>query len=327
MVKNREPKLRVSHSRLKTWKTNHYDHYMKYVEKLVPKAKSSPLIRGSIIHECLEAYYNGKSWKKVLDRFEKDFYQDTFEEERVMLGDIPKMARELLENYFYYYEEEDEEVEYIHNEFHFDLPLTKDINLEGYIDAVVRDKNGDIWVKDYKTYSRMKDRDFFVFNPQSAIYLWAMKELGMEAKGIIWDVIKAKEPNKPKITAKTGKVSLSKLDSTPYTVRKGIEELGFNPEDYEEFISNHRFEDYFSRYKIRMNQSTVDFFMEDVRSTAQQILERGDKDKDMNLDTTFGSSYKEIWQAEAMGMDSSYIIKKRFEKRKERNNGQEKSSK
>lgn len=305
----------VSNSRLNTWKTNHYDHYQKYVNKLQRKQKSSPLIRGSIIHECLEAYYSGKSWIKVLDKFEKDFYENTFSEEREELGDIPGLARELLENYFVYYEEEDEETEYLHNELHFQLPLVEGIEIQGYIDAIIKDKNGKIWVVDYKTYSRMKDRGFFLYNTQSAIYIWAMQEMGYEVEGVIWDVLKAKMPGKPKFT-KTGKLSKAKMDSTPYTVEKGLIEIGEDPEEHREYIDSFEFESFFQRNKIRLNQSSVEFMMEDVIATAQQIKEYGETWKDFNLQTMFPSSYRELWEAEMLGADTDFIIDDLFEERK-----------
>lgn len=309
--------ITVSNSRLKTWKNNHYDHYMKYVKRLVPKAKSGPLVRGNMIHECLEAYYNGKSWTKTLDRLEAEYHKNTFAEERAEMGDIPKMARELLEAYFLFYEEEDADTEYLENELHFKLPLTEEIEIEGYIDAVIKDPEGKIWVKDYKTYKSMKDYSFFHLNTQSAIYIWAMEQLGYEVQGVIWDVIKAKEPSKPQIL-KSGKLSSRRLDSTPYTVEKGILELGLNPEDYQDFIDSHRYEDFFVRHAVRLNRTSVDFLMADVEETALQILERGDTTRDMNLGGPFRSPYMEIWEAEALGLDTEFIIKRNFETRERR---------
>lgn len=308
--------MKVSNSRIGSWRKCHYAHYLKYVMKLVRKVKAEPFQRGSIVHECIEAYHNGKSWKKPLDKFEKEFYKSTFAEERVEMGDIPKMVRELLENYFYFYE--DEEFEFVTNELHFELPLTKDITIEGYIDAVVKDGRNKLWTKEYKTYSRMPDREFLVFNNQAAIYIWAMHELGYEPEGMMWDILKAKEPTKPVITKKTKQLSLAKLDSTPYTVEKGIRELGLDPKKYRDFIDSHNYDGYFLRHQIRLNKNVVNSIMEDTISTAVEIMEKGDTLKDRNLSRDCSwCSYKGICQAELMGLDTDYIIEHEYELKEE----------
>lgn len=306
--------LVLSNSRIKVWKNNHFDHYWKYVEKLQRKQKSSPLVRGSIIHECLEAYYEGRSWKKVLDKWEEEYYATTFAEEREELGDIPGLSREILENYMEYYDEVDSDLEVIATELHFQLPLTEGVELQGYIDAIMKDGQGRLWLWDHKTYKRMKDYSFFLYNPQSAIYLWAAQELGYEVEGFVWNVIRAAMPSKPSLTQK-GELSKAKISTTPYTYTKGLIELGLDPEDYTEQIEQFTYEDFFQRQIIRLNQNTIDFIMEDIRETGKQILEYGEVWKDYNPDTAFPSSYREIWETQMQGGDVEYIIEQQFERR------------
>lgn len=61
--------------------------------------------------------------------------------------------------------------------------------LAGKIDKIVK-INGDVWIPDHKTTSRMPDRDFLKLSPQGDTYILALKEKGIEAKGIIWDYIR-----------------------------------------------------------------------------------------------------------------------------------------
>jgi len=278
------------------------------------------------MHECIEALNNGKSWKKVVKQFEKDFIKNTFEEERVEMGDLPAMVNDLMENYEYHYKNDN--LKYLKNEEHFLLPLTQDIEIEGYIDSVVEWGRG-TWAKETKTYGRMPDREFLMFNPQSGIYIWAMSELGYKnPRGTIWDIIKAKQPAKPKLTAKTGKLSVAKCDSTPYTVTKGIVELGLNPKDYTEFIQKHSFEDFFVRKEVLLNKNVVNAIMKDVVDTAKEIYSRGEYTKDRNLSKDCSwCSYKSICQAELMDLDVDYIIEKEYKKREKNDVKKEKSKK
>ena len=317
--------MKISNSRVKLFRNCHYAHYLKYVMNLVKRQKAGALVRGSAIHECLEAYNSGKSWRKPFRRFEKDFYESTFEEERVELGDLPGMVEELMENYVYYYEEVNpDNFEYLQNEFHFELPLTKGITLEGYIDSIVKDEAGRIFTVEHKTYKKDPGRDFIIFNPQSAIYNWAIQELGMNPAGTIWDIIKAKKPSCPTVL-KSGKLSKAKLDSTPYSVEKGIRALGFDPKNYRDFIAKHSFENYFTRETIRYNQQATKSIMEDLLNTAKLIHSKGDtlKDKNLGKDCSW-CQYKEICQAEILGLDTDFIIKKEYEEGKRGRDGNEK---
>lgn len=316
--------MKLSYSRIRVWKNNHYDHYQKYVNKLVPKKKGQALIRGSIIHECLEAYYDGKSWKKVWKKFADEYYSNAFEEEKGSKNDIAYMSKELLEAYFHFYEEEDEGTEYIENELHFELPLVDDITLEGYIDAVIEDEDGKYWVKDYKTFRTKPDYNSLRFNYQMAIYIWAAEQiLDIKIEGMIWDVVTAKTPQKPRVL-KNGEISTAKIDSNPYTLRKGLIELGRNPKDYSDYLASVSYEDYFHRYKIRNNKKVVEALMDDIKRTALEIKESGEVLKDMNLETKFKSDYLDLWQAEITGGDVDYIIKNHYERKDEVKNGKTK---
>jgi len=61
--------------------------------------------------------------------------------------------------------------------------------LAGKIDKIVK-INGDVWIPDHKTISRMPDRNFLKLSPQGDTYILALKEKSIDAKGIIWDYIR-----------------------------------------------------------------------------------------------------------------------------------------
>lgn len=74
-------------------------------------------------------------------------------------------------------------------------PITNSIStaaeLAGKIDKIVTIKaSGDKWIPDHKTTSRMPDRNFLKLSPQGDTYLIALKEKGIDAKGLIWDYIR-----------------------------------------------------------------------------------------------------------------------------------------
>lgn len=286
-------------------------YYYKYGLKLRPKKKGIALRRGSIIHECIEAYDSGRSWRKPYRNFAKQFYEETFKEEIVEMGDIPRMVEELMENYQALYENDG--LIYLGNELHFELPLMPGVVIEGYLDALVEDEKGAIWPKETKTYKRNPDYDFLLLNTQSALYTWAVTEMGYSPKGTLWDIIRAKEPGRPQFL-KDGKVSKRGIDSTPYTVKKALREMGQNPEDYEDLLAKVSYEDYFRRYPVRVNPTVVKGIMDDFKSTAREIMKSGDKLRDRNLGKGCAwCDYKPLCQADLMGLDTEFIQKKQFE--------------
>ena len=286
-------------------------YYYKYGLKLRPKKKGIALRRGSIIHECIEAYDSGRSWRKPYKAFAKQFYEETFKEEIVEMGDIPRMVEELMENYQALYENDG--LIYLGNELHFELPLMPGVVIEGYLDALVEDEKGAIWPKETKTYKRNPDYDFLLLNTQSALYTWAVTEMGYSPKGTLWDIIRAKEPGRPQFL-KDGKVSKRGIDSTPYTVKKALREMGQNPEDYEDLLAKVSYEDYCRRYPVRVNPTVVKGIMDDFKSTAREIMKSGDKLRDRNLGKGCAwCDYKPLCQADLMGLDTEFIQKKQFE--------------
>ena len=303
--------LKLSNSKVTTWRKCHMAYYYKYGLKLRPKKKGIALRRGSIIHECIEAYDSGRSWRKPYRNFAKQFYEETFKEEIVEMGDIPRMVEELMENYQALYENDG--LIYLGNELHFELPLMPGVVIEGYLDALVEDEKGAIWPKETKTYKRNPDYDFLLLNTQSALYTWAVTEMGYSPKGTLWDIIRAKEPGRPQFL-KDGKVSKRGIDSTPYTVKKALREMGQNPEDYEDLLAKVSYEDYFRRYPVRVNPTVVKGIMDDFKSTAREIMKFGGKLRDRNLGKGCAwCDYKPLCQADLMGLDTEFIQKKQFE--------------
>lgn len=303
--------LKISNSKVSTWRKCHMAYHYKYHEHLRPKKKGIALRRGSIIHECIEAYDSGRSWRKPFNSFAKQFYEETFKEEIAEIGDIPRMVEELMENYQALYDEDG--LTYLGNEVHFELPLMPGVVIEGYLDALVEDEAGCVWPKETKTYKRNPDYDFLLLNTQSALYTWAVMEMGYKPKGTLWDIVRAKEPSRPVFTKK-GEISKKGVDSTPYTVRKALREMGKDPKDYQDLIDKVSFDDFFRRYPVRVNHTVVKGIMEDFKSTAREIQKQGHKLCDRNLGKGCSwCDYKPLCQAELMGLDTEYIRKKQFE--------------
>lgn len=320
--------MKVSNSRLNQFRNCHRAHYYKYVMDIVPKRKGVALERGSIIHKCLEDYYSGKSWKKSWKSFKKDWESKYLLEERIELGDIPEMVYELMEGYIECYEDEDENLDFLEQELHFEVPLIEEVTLEGYIDFIAEDQNNNIWVGETKTHKEFPKADIRLFNMQSSLYVWALEELGLYSpKGIMWNYIKAKTPPKPRIL-KNGGLSTARLVSTPHMVRKTIKELGLKVENYEGLINSQSYLNFYQRHQVRVNKPVINSVLEDARDTARQILNNPEcKDRNLSKNCLF-CDYRILCQAELVDPDSDldFLIKLNFERR-DKNNGRKEKNK
>lgn len=305
-------KLQVSNSRINTFRRCQRAHYYKYVMKLRPKKKGSALVRGSVLHECIEAYNTGRSWKRIYEKFKKQWDETYFEEEKVELGDIPKMVYTLMENYVACYGE-DEGLDYIENELEFNLDLTPDINIIGYIDAVIEEDEKYIWCGETKTHAQIPGYDVRIFNMQSALYCWALNEMGFDnIRGVLWNYIKAKQPTEPMLL-KSGKLSTKKLDSTPLVVEKAIKAYGLDIRNYQGLINAQSYENYFKRYKVPVSKDIVKSVLEDTIETSKIILHHPDlKARNLNKDCSW-CNYKILCQADILNQDTDFLIRTEFE--------------
>jgi hypothetical protein len=95
--------------------------------------------------------------------------------------------------------------------------------LEGRLDGIVRHKQtGKLWIREYKTASRMPEPEVLHFDDQNAAYAWAVSQiLGEPVAGIHYRFLAKKVPEEPRVL-KSG--TLSKQVSTT-TYAKYVETL------------------------------------------------------------------------------------------------------
>jgi hypothetical protein len=99
--------MRVSHSRVKTWRRCPNQYRYKYVMGLKPRERKTQLERGSWLHELLMVHYDGEDWR-LRHRALKKQFMNLFEEEREQLGDLPTECFRIMKSYERTYKFDDE---------------------------------------------------------------------------------------------------------------------------------------------------------------------------------------------------------------------------
>jgi len=326
--------LIVSHSRIKLWRSCRYAHHLRYNERLEKKRPAIQLVRGKIIHACLEARINGKDWRPIIDEYEKE-YNRLFPEEKEIYGDLPNDLRRLMEGY----EEEwaDEELTYLEKdgkraEFEFYVPLTfapEDIDqktgealilFHGVIDTVARDKDKRVWVVEHKSHKKIPSESVRFTDIQTTLYYWVAPQIGFpQPDGILWDYIRTKSPAIPELLS-SGRLSKRKnIDTTWQVYYQTILEHGLDPNDYQDILEELKSrESFYKRVYFPPPKSIVKPLVSDLYETAKEIQALGKVSKARNI--TFNCercSYYPICQAELRGLDSEFVKKAEYKLRGE----------
>lgn len=311
----------VSWSKIKTWRHCRKQYQYKYFERIQRKAPALPLIRGSALGEMLDARALGKDPKKVLAKYEKE-YRTLFIEEQEMYGDFIGDLRRIFNNYVLNYK--DEKLEYLGIEVEVRVKLTKSIEFHGYIDKIVKDKNGQLWELDHKSHKSIPDEDNRYSDLQQVFYTWAYNKMVKpkdQVSGVIWDYIKTKPPTIPESLKAGGLTKRANIDTTYETYLEEINRLKLNPKDYTEILTSLKKgpNTFFQRVKLpEVNGPMVETVVGDLIDTAEEIeVAHSIKPRDfrgvrnMTKDCSF-CEFFELCQTELRGYDSSFIRKTKY---------------
>lgn len=320
--------LIVHQSSLKTFRRCHKGYFYKYILGLEKKKKGSALVRGSCVHEMIEAKANGKDPWEAFENY-LDANKPIFTEQDPEYEGLADMITTIMEGYFAYYKKDELKPYKVGNQYaehKFSVPLTKDVILEGTIDMIVEHPKLGIGLEDHKTHKNLPTGDIAYSNIQSALYAWAMEQSDNlpTPKFMVWNYIRWKEPTKPKLL-KSGKMSTSVGDTTWRVYRKALLEANLNPEDYKDVEEQLKGKesDFYIRQYLPLNKSIIQNVLEDAKSTAKQIQEFTESidnitpDRNITRDCTWCEFYP-LCQAELKGLDSEMIKRCEYKTKEEK---------
>lgn len=305
---------RISHSRVRAWRRCHKLHDYRYNQRLKPRVKPLPMKRGSMVAHLLELHYSKprKNWVEAWKDYKAD-YDKLFEEEQELYGDLPGDTFLMVERYLDYYA--DDGLDYVSVEHKYEFEY-QGLMIVGKLDAVVRDKNGKIWLLERKVPKSMPDEDARFSDLQTVLYYHIHKLCnGVPPAGILWDYIRAKLPVVPE-PLKSGEMSKRNIDTDEATYRQALIDNDLDPADYAEFLASleGREENFMRRvYLPRPSKQLVDQVWSDFVSTGFEIDELGTvlKDRNPQRDCKRCEMYR-LCRLEAHGEDASFTRAKDF---------------
>jgi hypothetical protein len=318
--------MKVSVSKLKTWKSCQQKYNYKYIKGLKPKTKSRPLTLGSLVHKCLEAHDSNEDWVQVIKDYNTNEFSKLFLEEKAELGDIPHDCLRICRAYFNHYSEVDKAFTTLYCEVGFMIRIPgTNIVVEGIIDKVARNtRTNQVWGIEHKTAKRdIPTETFRTTDIQTTVYEWALavmaSELGFEAKevgGMMFDYLRTKPMTMPKLL-KAGSMSKAKIDCDKWTYLEALKKEGLDAAEYEDFIATLDTNNMFSRIPLAKSKAMVKLIMNDFVTGVNQMAEYGE-DPTRNLSWTCDRprcEFRDLCMAEVQGLEVSSLIEQQFEKR------------
>lgn len=321
--------LKLSFSRAKVWKRCHKQYDYRYNQKLRKRRPPAPRIRGSIIHDLLDASLQSpQAVREVVKKFEKK-YGKLFKEEREEYGDPIFEGQDILHRYRKVYKDDGltyEKVNGRNSEIPVEIPMTKTIHFFGKIDRMPRDEKNRLWVSDTKSVKKIPDEETRFSDIQTVLYIWAVLQMGLKPAGVMWDYIRTKVPTVPDVLKAGGLSKRANIDTTWDVYLTTILENKLDPKNYQDMhdLLKDKEQDFFRRIFLPYNKAMVQEVFEDMLSVGQQIEQFGKEWNDRNLDK-FGCKmceYQLLCSAELRNLDSDFIRRTEYET-KERDDASE----
>jgi len=165
----------------------------KYIDNLSPK-EGIGRVRGSAGHSALAEWYrNGCDLEadEMAMKAASSLLSDFENSNNVSLSSEWELLEIILPRYFDWARANDsfEEILSIEQEFEIDLDGYR---IVGFIDGVVKATNGTVWLLEHK-FNKQVSTSHIDLDPQMSMYLWAAHKLGIEARGVLYNVIRVAE--------------------------------------------------------------------------------------------------------------------------------------
>jgi len=317
--------MRLSNSKIKTWRRCPNKYRYKYVMDLEPRAHRVQLERGTWVHSLLQHHYDGDGWEPRHDELERDFY-NLPEEVRVELGDLPDECARIMKAYLRHWRNEDKKLVVVDSEMDEIVTLPNGIQFRVIVDLIVEDS----WTKklfawDHKTRKNFERSDNMLLDPQLTNYFTALQMMGYEPLGgVCYNEIRTKPPVVPDML-KNGMLSQRKnMDTDVRTYYREIKRHGEDPEDYAEMLrhlARNQEDRFFRRTYLPKDPPMLKQMKKEIVWSAREIS-RATRTNEyprtfIPASCKWDCEYKDLCIAELHGADIGSMIKLGFRRRHE----------
>lgn len=337
-----------------------YDYAEYYGDKpgmeMVPKVSKLPLYRGTWMHALQEALHHqwagdtpftitvgeGRSrfevevetWKDVHAGL-SEIFNSMFLEEREELGDLPADCEAMFKRYLKFWDADQDRysVAELDGKPAIELMVEADLSkfglknarFKGKIDLVVEDDEYEgLWIWDAKWVKSIPPPDERMMSPQAPLYVWALREMGLDVRGFVYNYGRTKPPAEPQVL-KRGTLSVKKsMDTDQWTYLRAIKRLhGERWRDYIPYYAEKllalrgREKLWFDRQRIPIEDGKILAAVREYSATVRDIQRRDSRrqyvPRSYFYNCKFGCDYHNACVAEFSGLEIEPLIKADFQ--------------
>jgi hypothetical protein len=326
-------------------------------QEMVPKLPKVQLYRGSWMHALQEALHyqwagyedfpfqfgqgRGRidtmvsNWKDVHELLSEE-YDKLFEEEREELGDLPTECGDLFRSYLRFWKDDRDTYSVAELEdgqpaieFIVEADLEqfglKGARFKGKIDLLVEDDEyGGLWIWDGKWMKKIPPPDERMMSPQSCLYVWALRKMGYDIRGFVYNYGRTKPPAKPRVLQRGTLSVAQRMDTDRYTYFRAIKELhGARWKRYLPYYQpkldalKGREALWFDRQRIPVEDEKVLRAVREYTATVRDIQRREKRPeyvpRSYFYNCRFGCDYHGPCVAEFAGLDIEPLIKQDYQ--------------
>jgi hypothetical protein len=186
---------------------------------------------------------------------------------------------------------------------------------------LVRDlEYGGYWIRDAKWMKSIPGPDERMMSPQNIMYAWALRSLGWDIRGFIYDYGRTKPPAVPYIL-KNGTVTTRRnLDTDVLTYLRAIRKAhGKHWKSHARTIYKAKIKElkarevlWFDRQRIPLDGPRMENGFKEYLEAVRQIQIRGEPVRNYIYTCKFGCSYHDPCVAAFQGLDIEHLIKSSF---------------
>lgn len=311
--------IELSYSRISSYRSCPYQHYLRYVERLELDRPIKALSFGTDFHKLLEFKDNPKKLRESLKEIDDKYYEMSPQHQEELGVDYLENLRNIYSDYI--------EVNAgcpvpEETELEFNIPIARihgqEVSFKGVIDEVYPNCIGE-----HKTFNMKPDMITLAMNTQICLYAKALRKLrGHTPKQVIWDYTRNVPASSPVYLESSKRLSNAKSNMiTPMSWRRACAEHKITDPDtirmgdaYSPNISN-----FFFKITLDIDRNMVNKIWGDFKATAHEIVKNGDTNKIQNVTRDCSwCSYKDICYAGFTGGDVEYTKSKNYREKTER---------
>lgn len=311
--------FKTGFSKVQAWRKCNKLYEFSVIRNLQAKRKPAQLLRGTILHEMLEARDQGKKAGEVFLKYDTQ-YGRLFEEEREFYGEnfMDDIWR-IYKGYGRTYKDDDWKV--LATEGLVRTQLTPKIEFEGHYDLRVSSSHRR-WLVDRKSHKVLPTAEERFNNFQLLLYAeaWNREHPKERVEGVIWDYLRTKAPTIPEVL-KSGQLTRRKdLDTDVYTYRRAIRDRELDEDGYDYYLKElqkRSVDKFYQRVPLPIpSREMIDTVVQEFTQTAEMIRTA----KHFPRNATYACNrcqFFKLCNAELAGINAKFVEKNNYEQRPE----------